>query len=84
MNRLTQSLSTLTTSHTNNTNALSALTEEELKLEAQEVELRKQVEAAEARRAWFQEFRENVESVAEFLDQKVRSPISLFPSYVRC
>lgn len=69
--KLTQKLTALTTSHAKNTAELSKMGKENTSLEKQEAELREQVENAEKRRAWFQSFKERVESVGDFLDEKV-------------
>jgi GC-rich sequence DNA-binding factor len=69
--RLTTSLTQLTTSHATSTATLSALAQERLALEAREKELRTAVEQAEEKRAWFDAFREWVEGVAVFMDEKV-------------
>lgn len=50
-----------------------SLGEEQLKLEAREKEMRDMIAKAEDKRSWFSAFREWVESVATFLDEKVRS-----------
>jgi hypothetical protein len=42
-----------------------------MKYDAEEAELRRQVDQAEEKRAWFHKFRDRVETVAEFLDEKV-------------
>lgn len=69
--RLTASLSQLTTSHLSNTAALNALAEERKQVEAREKEMRDMVGKAEEKRGWFGSFREWVEGVAGFLDEKV-------------
>ena len=69
--KLTQKLTALTTSHARNTAELIKTGEENTALEKQEAELKEQVESAEKRRAWFQGFKERVESVGDFLDEKV-------------
>ncbi|KZT27360.1 hypothetical protein NEOLEDRAFT_1176784 [Neolentinus lepideus HHB14362 ss-1] len=68
--RLTQSLTALTTSHTQNTTSIESLAEERIQLEAREKEMREMIVKAEAKRSWFAAFREWVESVATFLDEK--------------
>ncbi|KAL1760388.1 nineteen complex-related protein 2-domain-containing protein [Schizophyllum commune] len=68
--RLTQQLSQLTASHASTTSALNAVAKERDEIEEREKEMREMVERAEAKRAWFDEFREWVESVAGFLDEK--------------
>jgi GC-rich sequence DNA-binding factor len=69
--KLTQKLTALTTSHAKNTAELIKIGEENTSLKRQEAELKEQVENAENRRAWFQAFKERVESVGDFLDEKV-------------
>ncbi|PCH39872.1 hypothetical protein WOLCODRAFT_97929 [Wolfiporia cocos MD-104 SS10] len=68
--RLTQSLAVLTTSHAQNTATTAALGKEQAQLEAREKEMREMIARAEEKRAWFAAFREWVESVANFLDEK--------------
>ena len=69
--RLTQSMSELTTSHAQHSAAMSKLGEEQRLLEAREKEMREMIAKAEEKRSWFTAFREWVESVATFLDEKV-------------
>lgn len=69
--RLTQQLTALTTSHAQNTVSMTALSEEQAQLEARETEMREMIARAEEKRSWFAAFREWVESVATFLDEKV-------------
>jgi GC-rich sequence DNA-binding factor len=69
--RLTSSLSALTTSHADSTATMASLAEERLQLEAREKEMRDMIEKAEAKRSWFAAFREWIENVATFLDEKV-------------
>ncbi|EPQ51044.1 GCFC-domain-containing protein [Gloeophyllum trabeum ATCC 11539] len=68
--RLTQSLTALTTSHAQNTSTVESLAEERIQLEAREREMREMIAEAEAKRSWFAAFRDWVESVATFLDEK--------------
>ncbi|RPD62638.1 GCFC-domain-containing protein [Lentinus tigrinus ALCF2SS1-7] len=68
--RLTQSMSELTTSHAEHSAAMSKLGEEQRILEAREKEMRDMIAKAEEKRSWFSAFREWVESVATFLDEK--------------
>jgi GC-rich sequence DNA-binding factor len=81
MARLTQSLSELTTSHAKNTSSLTAISEERAQVEARELELRELVKKADAKRSWFIAFRDWVESVATFLDEKVCA--FSIPAYMR-
>lgn len=62
----------LTTSHATNSTTLSRLEEERTTLQTQETDLRQMVADAEAKRSWFSEFRDWIETVASFLDEKVR------------
>jgi GC-rich sequence DNA-binding factor len=71
INRLAQQLSQLTTSHAANTAALSTLAQERRALDDREAEMRDMVGRAEEKRAWFNSFKEWVEGVAGFLDEKV-------------
>lgn len=75
--RLTQALTILTTSHAQNTSLMTSLAEEQLQLEEKEKELRQMVEKTEAKRSWFVAFREWVEGVASFLDEKVCFSLTL-------
>ncbi|KAF9013201.1 nineteen complex-related protein 2-domain-containing protein [Cyathus striatus] len=68
--RLNQQLSQLTTSHTTNTAALNSLAEERSQVDDREKEMREMVGKAEEKRAWFGSFKDWVEGVAGFLDEK--------------
>ncbi|KAK7005823.1 GC-rich sequence DNA-binding factor-like protein [Favolaschia claudopus] len=68
--RLTQQLTQLTTSHASNTAALATLGQERAEVDEREKEMRQMVEKAEAKRAWFGQFKEWIEGVAGFLDEK--------------
>ncbi|KAF7364986.1 GC-rich sequence DNA-binding factor-like protein [Mycena venus] len=68
--RLTQQLTQLTASHASNTAALTTFGQERTEVEDREKEMRQMVEKAEAKRAWFGQFKEWVEGVAGFLDEK--------------
>jgi len=72
ISRLTQSLSDLTTSRANVMSSLSSLAEERSQLDVREAEMREMVRKAEEKRSWFVAFKDWVESVATFLDEKVR------------
>ncbi|KAF8575456.1 hypothetical protein K439DRAFT_1649550 [Ramaria rubella] len=67
---LTSALTALTHSHTTHTTTLTTLASEQTALEEKRAALRGMVEEAERKRAWFGAFREWVESVAAFLDEK--------------
>jgi GC-rich sequence DNA-binding factor len=69
--RLAGSLTALTTSHSTNTVSLSSVSQEHTTIDGRETELRTMIDKAEAKRSWFEAFREWVESVATFLDEKV-------------
>lgn len=76
--RLSQTLSNLTTSHSTNVSAMTSAADELAQIEEKEKELREAIERTEAQRSWFAAFREFVEGVAHFLDEKVKSFV-LFP-----
>jgi len=70
--RLAQSLAALKASHATNTKAAESLVAEQEQLDAREMELREMIAKAETKRSWFAEFKDWMESVATFLDEKVR------------
>lgn len=70
MDRLSQSLTAMTMSHATNVKAATALVDEREQLDIRETELREMIAKAEAKRSWFAAFKEWVESVATFLDEK--------------
>ncbi|KAI8994209.1 nineteen complex-related protein 2-domain-containing protein [Trametes punicea] len=70
MARLTQSMSELTMSHAEHSAAMSKLGEEQRLLEQREKEMREMIAKAEEKRSWFSAFRDWIESVATFLDEK--------------
>lgn len=72
ISRLSGQLELLTTSHAKNSATLSSLAHERLEVDEREKELREMVEKAEEKRAWFSSFREWIEGVAGFLDEKVK------------
>lgn len=72
--RLSQTLSNLTTSHSNNVSAMTSSADELAHIEEKEKELREAIERTEAQRSWFSAFQEFVEGVAHFLDEKVKNP----------
>ncbi|EIW80893.1 GCFC-domain-containing protein [Coniophora puteana RWD-64-598 SS2] len=82
IDRLAQSLAALTTSHVTNTTSMNTLVEERDQLDTRESELRKLVESAEAKRSWFVAFREWIENVAAFLDDKYPKVESLEDEHV--
>lgn len=61
----------LTSSHANHTTASGRLGEERDAVDLKEANLRKMIDEAESKRAWFKSFKDWVESVADFLDAKV-------------
>jgi GC-rich sequence DNA-binding factor len=60
----------ITVSHASNTAALNNIILERESVDQRETEMREMVEKAEEKRAWFDGFREWVEGVAGFLDEK--------------
>lgn len=77
--RLSQIMTSVTASHAQNTTSISALSVEQIQLDERETELRDIVTRAEDKRSWFADFRDWLESVATFLDEKV--PSSLCPRH---
>ncbi|CAE6458225.1 unnamed protein product [Rhizoctonia solani] len=70
ISRLTQALTKLTTSHAANTKSLTLLGDERSSLEKQETRFRELVTEAEDKRAWFSGFKEWMDNLADFLDEK--------------
>ncbi|TFY70970.1 hypothetical protein EVG20_g2035 [Dentipellis fragilis] len=68
--RLTSMMTSLTTSHAQHTASMTSLGSEHKQLDDRESEMRNMVSTAEEKRSWFAAFREWMESVAIFLDEK--------------
>ncbi|KAI0283947.1 nineteen complex-related protein 2-domain-containing protein [Russula aff. rugulosa BPL654] len=68
--RLSQTITSVTASHAQNTTSISALSAEQVQLDERETDLRDIVTRAEGKRSWFADFRDWLESVATFLDEK--------------
>jgi len=66
----------MTASHAQNTASVSALSVEHDQLDGRETELREIIARTEEKRRWFADFRDWLENVATFLDEKVRLIIS--------
>ena len=79
--RISQTLVSMTASHTQNTALVSALSVESDQLDGRETELREIIARTEEKRRWFVDFRDWLENVAIFLDEKVRLNIY---SYSHC
>jgi len=62
---------------------MTSAADELAQIEEREKELREAIERTEAQRSWFAAFREFVEGVAHFLDEKVRRHLFLF-SETKC
>jgi GC-rich sequence DNA-binding factor len=77
MASLTDQLNRLTTSHASNVAALDSLARERAEVDDREKEMREMVGRAEDKRAWFDSFKDWIESVASFLDEKVGHPCTL-------
>lgn len=71
--RISQIMTSMQASHAQNTTSISALSAEQVQLDQRETELRDIITRAEEKRSWFADFREWLESVATFLDEKVWS-----------
>jgi len=68
--RLSQSLSTLSSSHLVDSQSLSHFNQELSSLDTQETELKHQVLQTEQKLEWFSQFKNLVENWADFLDEK--------------
>lgn len=79
ISRLSEQLTLLTSSHAKNSATLQSLGRDRENLDDKEKEIRIMVDKAEEKRAWFSSFKEWVESVAAFLDEKV---LSLLPVHL--
>lgn len=83
--RLAHSLSDLTASLSLDSTTLSHFEREKAELEAQEAELRKEVEGTERKREWFEGMRGEMDIVGGFLEEKVgRSSLSSACSLTPC
>jgi hypothetical protein len=69
--RIAQTMVSMTASHTQNTALVSALSVENDQLDGRETELREIIARTEEKRRWFADFRDWLENVATFLDEKV-------------
>ena len=69
--RLTQAMTSLTQSHGQNTSTMTALSAEHDLLNERENEMRRLITKAELKRSWFAAFRDWIETVATFLEEKV-------------
>lgn len=68
----------ITMSHASNTGALNSIVLERESVDKREREMRNMIEIAEEKRAWFDDFKQWIEGVAGFLDEKVNfEPLSL-------
>ncbi|KAG5653109.1 hypothetical protein H0H81_002256 [Sphagnurus paluster] len=70
MARLSEQLNLLTLSHAKNTTAIDSLAKERAEIDDREKEMREMVGRAEDKRAWFESFKDWLEGVAGFLDEK--------------
>ena len=66
-------------SHASNTVALNSIVLERESVDKREREMRNMIEIAEEKRAWFDDFKQWVEGVASFLDEKVSWTFVLTP-----
>ncbi|KAI0304447.1 GCFC-domain-containing protein [Multifurca ochricompacta] len=68
--RISQVMASLVTAHAQNTTSISTISADLVQLDDRETELREIITRAEKKRSWFADFREWLESVATFLDEK--------------
>jgi len=64
-------------SHASDTAALNSIALERESIDKREREMRDMVGTAEEKRAWFDDFKEWIEGVAGFLDEKVKFELLL-------
>jgi len=64
-------------SHASDTAALNSIALERESIDKREREMRDMVDKAEEKRAWFDDFKEWIEGVAGFLDEKVKFELLL-------
>jgi GC-rich sequence DNA-binding factor len=80
--RISHIMTSITASHVQNTASISTISAELAQLDEHETDLRESITKTEEKRSWFADFREWLESVATFLDEKVRSRDSFtLPSF---
>ncbi len=77
MSRLSGTLSNLESSRTLHQNNLEAVEAEGTQLLQKDIDMRRMVEMAERKRAWFNDMKEWMENIAVFLDEKVFSIVPL-------
>jgi len=78
LTHLSEKMTKITMSHASNTVALNSIVLERESVDKREREMRNVIEIAEEKRAWFDDFKQWVEGVAGFLDEKVNfEPLSL-------
>jgi len=75
-----EKMTKITMSHASNTVALNSIVLERESVDKREREMRNMIEIAEEKRAWFDDFKQWVEGVASFLDEKVSNfcPYTLY------
>jgi len=71
LTHLSDKMTKITMSHANNTVALNSIVLERDSVDKREREMRNMIGIAEEKRAWFDDFKQWVEGVANFLDEKV-------------
>jgi GC-rich sequence DNA-binding factor len=82
VNRISHIMTSISTSHVQDTASISTISVELAQLEVYETDLWESITSTEEKRSWFANFREWLESVVTFLDEKVRSLESfLFPIF---
>ena len=74
--RFQRQLALLSESHASSTSSITSLAKQRSELDTRETELRSMIVTAESKKSWFTEFKDWVESVATFLDEKVSLIIS--------
>lgn len=77
LTRLSEQITKITMSHASDAAALNSIALERESIDKREREMRDMVDKAEEKRAWFDDFKEWIEGVAGFLDEKVKFELLL-------
>lgn len=68
--RISSGLASLNTSHSQNASNMASLAQDMIQYTTEQDNIRRQVEETESKRAWFQTFRDRIETLADFFDAK--------------
>ncbi|KAH9980300.1 nineteen complex-related protein 2-domain-containing protein [Lactifluus volemus] len=80
--RISHNMASIIASHVQNTTSISTISAELAQLDEHETDLRESITKTEEKRSWFADFREWLESVATFLDEKFPQVEQLEEEYI--